>query len=140
MQVATEQPVNPTVQVGQWATESGWGRNAPGNNNFGMKVDGMWNGATQVIRTFEYVNGRRVVLDAVFKAYPDAKASFEDHAALIARAPHYADVVAAKDDWRAALHGLVNPGEPRYATAPNYEQYIDDIITSNRIYELTAGG
>ena len=76
MQVATEQPVNPTVQVGQWATESGWGRNAPGNNNFGMKVDGMWNGATQVIRTFEYVNGRRVVLDAVFKAYPDAKASF----------------------------------------------------------------
>lgn len=144
MQVSEETGLPPALQVGQWATESGWGANCPGNNCFGMKVDGNWNGATQVIKTFEYVNGKKVYIDAAFKAYPSTpdkpgiQASFEDHAALIARAPHYADVVAAKDDWRAALHGLVNPGEPRYATAPNYEEYITDIITSNHIDQLTA--
>lgn len=133
--------VNPADAVAQAIIESNWGRSAPGNNYHGMKVDGLWKGARQQLNTFEYnKSGQRYNTKAWFKAYGSMEESFMDHAALLARAPHYRDAMAASSNWRTFLHGLVNPGEPAYATAPNYEKVVSDIIENFQLAALCHTG
>ena len=135
--IMTYSTTNDTVTVAQWWVESNAGHDCPGNNCSGMKPDGYWHGETQTFMTFEYYNGVRKEEAHVFKKYSDLASWIKDHDALINRAPHYKDAVAAKDNWRAYLHGLINPGEPAYATAPNYEAVLTDVIENNHLEELT---
>ncbi len=128
---------NDTVTLAQWWVESNAGHDCPGNNCSGMKPDGYWHGETQTFMTFEYYNGVRKEEPHVFKKYTSLKDWIIDHNELILRAPHYRDAVAAKDNWPAYLRALVNPGEPAYATAPNYVPVLTDVIESNHLEELT---
>ncbi len=143
--IAAETGTNAAVDLAQAITEAGWGRAAPGNNYHGMKVDGLWNGPKQLLQTGEETrNGTPYQIKAWFKVYGSMAESFRDHAALIARAPHYADAMKNAGNWRLYLQGLQNVDIARkeyaYATSTKYVPEISGIIEDFHIAELTHSG
>lgn len=137
-QVAEDFPINPAVMVGQAIWESGWGEHCPRFNCFGIKAYGDWQGEVQTFRTFEQDSqGNTYYIDDQFKAYNSYQESFADYAEVISKAEHFQDAVANADNWRGYLHGLVNEGEPRYATAVDYEEKIGQTIIDKQLAKLT---
>lgn len=59
--------VDPRIIVAQAAQETGWGKNAPGNNFFGIKSHGK--GGGQSLNTHEYVDGKRVNVKDSFRTF-----------------------------------------------------------------------
>jgi peptidoglycan hydrolase FlgJ len=108
--------------LAQAALESGYGKSASGNNFFGIKTGKNWSGKTQIIPTHEYVNGRRVAVNAEFRAYDSAEDSFTDWANFIKSNSRYKNVLSASDTVSAA-RALQKAG---YSTSPIYA---DQLIT-----------
>ena len=98
--------------------------NPPGNNLFGFTAEGTYwitDGKPVVkIPSVEYVNGEKVTVTRIFRAYPNWDESYEDWARLM-QAPHYVasgTLAALKNKDRPAFAAsLVVAG---YATDPNY--------------------
>ena len=71
----------PSVTLAQAALESGWGKSylakPPYNNFFGIK------GAGVVVPTTEWNGSAYVPQNSSFRVYPNAKASFNDHAKFL---------------------------------------------------------
>jgi flagellum-specific peptidoglycan hydrolase FlgJ len=60
--------------LAQAALESGWGASRlaqQGRNLFGVKADRAWKGPTINMDTGEVINGKRVTVPAIWRAYPD---------------------------------------------------------------------
>src|SRR5690349_9861737 len=70
------------ITLAQWALESGWGKYAPGNNCFGIKVYAGCYGV-QTLATHEYVHGKPFEENLTFATFPTLEACFEKHAALL---------------------------------------------------------
>jgi len=130
--VARELGVDPRGVLAQAALETGWGRSTirangeSAHNYFGIKAGRHWDGETVQARTLEYVGGGFRAERADFRAYPDMAASFNDYAALLRRAPRYADVLGSGSDIRAFAESLQRAG---YATDPDYARKIEAIAT-----------
>jgi flagellum-specific peptidoglycan hydrolase FlgJ len=73
------------VAASQAALESNYGKSAPGNNFFGIKAGKSWKGATQKLKTWEVVAGKKVSIKDSFRKYTDFKQSFKDWAKLVGR-------------------------------------------------------
>jgi hypothetical protein len=121
------------VAASQAALESNYGKSAPGNNFFGIKAGRSWKGATQNLKTWEVVNGKKVSIKDSFRKYADFKASFRDWAKLISK--NWPEVLTAQtfEDAVAAL-GAGLPGG--YATDPNYASKLGNI--NSRIGDALA--
>jgi flagellum-specific peptidoglycan hydrolase FlgJ len=74
--------VRPEVILGQASLESNWGKNAPGNNMFGVK--GAYEGKSQRLSTTEVINGHRSRVKDDFRVYPDKLTSMKDWSKVIA--------------------------------------------------------
>lgn len=114
--------INSEVVLSQAVLESGYGRHIRANNVFGVKAGSSWKGDTVVITTHEYMRGKRIKIDDVFRAYPSMEAAVEDYATLIARRPGYAGAVANYETSQGYLKGLI---DGKYATDPHYKSKIN---------------
>lgn len=109
--------------------ETGWGRSSIGNNLFGIKANASWKGKTQTVRTHEFVNGKKVYIDAKFRDYNSIGESLEDRFKLLSNA-RYKKVVQVKD-YKEAAHEIYEAG---YATDPNYPNKLIQIIEQNKLF------
>lgn len=109
--------VAPELVAAHAALESGWGRHAPGNNMFGIKAGGNWQGAVQALATLEVEDGATVARTERFRGYGDLAGSFNDYAGLLLDNPRYQRVLNTGSDAHAFARALQAGG---YATDPAY--------------------
>lgn len=154
-EVATGIPCE--LMVAQWAVESGWGANSPGNNAFGIKS---YTGASgrQLLSTTEYFNqeelqqflrmgegrtalqigdkasrgGRRsYVCKDFFATFLTLGDCFQKRADLFGKGPYkpsHDRYLADKD-----ILGLVRGVARIYATAPNYADVLISILSREEV-------
>lgn len=92
-----------------------------GNNHFGIKCGGRWNGR-YMLRNDDAPNEK-------FRVYGSVRESYEDHSLFLKRGPRYAFLFNYdRTDYKAWAHGLKKAG---YATNPRYAQMIIDVIERN---------
>jgi len=103
--------------ITQAGLESGWGKRAPRFNYFGIKADNSWDGETQLLDTTEYVNGKKVYVKALFRAYPSARHGFTDHSLFFFENPRYKNALLVRNDAIQFAKAIAKAG---YATDPNY--------------------
>lgn len=129
-----------SIQMAQASLESAWGASAltkQGLNFFGIK--GAYSGQSVIMRTAEYDSkGNLYYVNAAFKKYPNAKASFTDNAKLLKNGPGFSSTYYS-GAWRsnaktyqAAAQGLVG----RYATDPAYATKLVSLINSYDLHKL----
>lgn len=121
----------PSLTIAQAILETGWGRSSIGNNLFGIKANASWKGKVQTVRTHEYINGKKIYVDAKFRDYDSIAESLEDRFKLLSNS-RYKKVVQAKD-YKEGANELYKAG---YATDPQYPNKLIQIITQNELYEL----
>jgi hypothetical protein len=124
------------VAASQAALESNYGKSAPGNNFFGIKAGKSWKGATQKLKTWEVVAGKKVSIKDSFRKYDDFKQSFKDWAKVVGR--NWPGVLTAQtfEDAVAALKAGLPGG---YATDTKYASklgYINGRIGDALAYSL----
>lgn len=122
-----------SVQLGQWALESGWGQHASGDfNYFGVKaLDGQ---PCRVVMTKEYVKGAMVNVECAFRSYASMDEAFDDHARLLAKAKPYAKARAALPDVLGFVKGL----QGTYATDPHYAALLTSVIQGSNLTRYDA--
>lgn len=139
--VGRELGVDPRAIVAQSALETGWGRSTlsangqAANNYFGIKATGGWRGERVAKQTQEFVDGAFRMERADFRAYDGVGQSFADYAALLKRAPRYADVLGSGSDIRGFAQQLQRAG---YATDPDYARKIEAIATGPTLERALA--
>lgn len=116
-----------SITLAQGVFESGAGRSklaTEGNNHFGIKCHG-WAG-----RTIAHDDDER---GECFRAYDNARDSYEDHSRFLARSPRYASLFRLdQTDYRGWARGLKACG---YATNPNYANKLIEIIELYSLYQ-----
>ncbi len=119
--------VAPELVAAHAALESGWGRHAPGNNMFGIKAGGNWQGAVQALDTLEVEDGVAHARNERFRGYGDLAGSFEDYAGLLLDNPRYRRALNTGSDAQAFAHALQAGG---YATDPAYADKLGRVAAS----------
>lgn len=94
------------------------------NNFFGIKADSRWNGKTYNIDTGEVFGGKKVVVNANFRAYNSVKDSIKDYIKFLKENPRYTNALQSKDYYSQAKE-LQKAG---YATAPNYADTLKSVV------------
>lgn len=123
-----------SVQLAQWALESGWGAHMPhgSNNPFGIKaVEGQ---PSVEVPTREVINGDWVTINAGFRAFPSLSDAFAAHADLLASRPQYAPARACLPDVAAFCNALTGV----YATDPTYGRLLNEIIADSNLTAYDA--
>ena len=132
-QAATGIPASFTLA--QAAVESGWNSSEQALqdfNLFGIKAIGGWAGLTQMWPSAEFENGVKVMVNSLFRKYPDLTAGLEDHAAFLTNNPRYQPAFAHIDDSCAFAQAIADAG---YATDPNYAKTIISIIQFHQLQQ-----
>jgi flagellar protein FlgJ len=96
------------------------------NNFFGIKSSKSWGGKTYNINTGEVLKGKKVIVNADFRAYNSVKDSIEDYIKLLKENPRFSNVLKANSVSEQAVE-LKKSG---YATAPNYADTIVQVYNS----------
>lgn len=139
---AGELDIDPRTLVAQAALETGWGQSLirdgsgiSGNNLFGIKADGRWEGERVTVNTLEYDNGLPQRVRDEFRAYPSLRQGFED----------YVNFLKGNARYDSATRGGLSPEEyagslqdAGYATDPNYAEKIGEIVNSPRLNDLVG--
>ncbi|MGH2505840.1 MAG: glycoside hydrolase family 73 protein [Ktedonobacteraceae bacterium] len=118
-----------SVTLAQWALESGYGKycSAP-NNYFGIKWHSKCSYPSHEVATKECYNGKWVVIQAKFIAFPSLEAACTYHGRLLmSPTGPYKSAIKFAGNWKEFLHAIAHI----YATDPKYEEKIASIITSN---------
>jgi len=126
--------VDPRNLIAQAALETNWGKHVPGNNLFGMKAGGQWNGASVTTGTQEYENGTAVTTTGQFRTYDSRAQSFQDYVSLLRNNPRYAAALNTGSDSHAFATALQRGG---YATDPDYASKVSSIAGSIRSRRAT---
>lgn len=118
-------PASITLAQGLFESAAGRSRLATrGNNHFGIKCHG-WTGRT--ISADDDAPGE------CFRAYDDARQSYEDHSRFLSDNPRYARLFRLRhDDYRGWAYGLKECG---YATNPRYAQSLIGIIEAYNLHQ-----
>lgn len=116
-------PASITLAQGLFESRAGQSRLATlGNNHFGIKCHG-WTGRS--------INADDDALSECFRAYDNAKQSYEDHSKFLRNNQRYATLFQlGPTDYRAWARGLKACG---YATNPRYADNIINIIERYRL-------
>lgn len=130
--VARQLGVSTETILAHAALETGWGRHLPsagGNNLFGIKGGGSWQGDSAQALTTEYAAGAPGQVQAKFRSYSSVSAGLDDYASLVGNSPRFAQALNRGDDVAAYGRGLQQGG---YATDPAYVQKLVDTAASVR--------
>lgn len=115
--------ISAALQIAQACLESGYGQHAPGNNLFGIKAGGSWQGPTVTELTYEYQGGKWIKTYAEFRAYSSFAESLRDHVMLLVSNSRYTNLIGAP--WETACRLIQQDG---YATDPNYATQLIALI------------
>ncbi len=96
------------------------------NNFFGIKSSGNWSGKTYNIDTGEVIKGKKVTVNADFRAYNSVKDSIQDYVKFLKENPRYSNVLKAKTVSEQAKE-LKKAG---YATSNEYAQTVTNVYNS----------
>jgi flagellar protein FlgJ len=96
------------------------------NNFFGIKSSKKWGGKTYNIDTGEVIKGKKVIVNADFRAYNSVKDSIEDYVKLISENPRFSNVLKAKTVKDQAIE-LKKAG---YATSVEYADTVTQVYNS----------
>lgn len=96
------------------------------NNFFGIKSSKAWKGKTYNIDTGEVIKGKKVIVNADFRAYDSVKDSIEDYVKLIKENPRFSNVLKAKTVSEQAKE-LKKAG---YATSVEYADTVTQVYNS----------
>lgn len=121
-----------SLTLAQSIIEGAWGKSElakVANALFGIKATKDWKGKTVTKKTTEYVDGKKVQVDAEFRAYDTWEDSVKDHSAFLKKYKRYAKVIG-ETDYKAACKEIAAAG---YATDPGYAEKLIEIIET---YEL----
>ncbi len=127
--VAAKFGLDPKVMVAQAALETGWGKHLMrkgaqiANNFYGIKAGSRKTNTTRA-NSYEYVNGKKVMVNSSFRAYDSIESSMEDYAKLITENKRYDKVknAASADSYFEELQ------KAGYATDPKYADKLKNII------------
>lgn len=123
-----------SVTIAQAAVESGWGAHAPGNNLFGIKAIGGWDGPTTGSIATQEDNGGAHVEQAEFRAYPDWSASIADHSQFLLENERYTAAIQCTDA-QSMCDALQAAG---YSTNPGYSALLMGIINFHKLTQYDA--
>lgn len=121
-----------SITLSQGLLESGAGTSrlaTKGNNHFGIKCGGTWNGPYMLV-TDDAPNEK-------FRVYRNAKESYEDHSKFLKNGRRYAFLFKLKKtDYKGWAHGLKKAG---YATNPAYARSLIELIERYDLHEYDHG-
>lgn len=140
VQATANTPLFPSVMLAQAILESGDGNSSlskEARNFFGIKADSLWltiGGPYVVKSTTEYINGVAVKIDAKFRKYESAVASFRDRNDFLMKNKRYTNAGVFKASTpEAQAQALQNAG---YATDPNYANLLIGLINKNNLKQF----
>lgn len=118
--------------LAQAALESSWGASKlaqSAHNLFGVKADKAWRGPTLIMQTAEYVNGQRVMMQALWRLYPDWDACLADRVEFFKRNKRYAACFkeTTGEGWCRAVAAA------GYATDPQYAEKLMGVIRGRNL-------
>jgi flagellar rod assembly protein/muramidase FlgJ len=119
--------------IAQAALESGWGSSAlavQAMNLFGVKADKAWHGATVSMPTNEFINGKKVMVSALWRKYASWDECLSDHARFLVVNRRYAPAFQHCDNAEAFALAIAAAG---YATDPQYAAKVIAVIRSNHL-------
>jgi len=96
------------------------------NNFFGIKSSTKWGGKTYNIDTGEVIKGKKVIVNADFRAYDSVKDSIEDYVKFLKENSRYSNVLKVKTVSEQAKE-LKKAG---YATSNEYANTVTNIYLS----------
>jgi flagellar protein FlgJ len=95
-------------------------------NLFGIKASSGWKGKTYNIDTGEVIKGKKVIVNADFRAYNSYEDSIRDYVKFLQENPRYSNVLKAKTVSEQAAE-LKKAG---YATSNEYSQIVNSVYNS----------
>lgn len=104
------------ILFAQICIESGYGKNAVGNNYFGVKAVG--DEESVRVQTKEEIGGKVIVIEDDFKAYDSMEESIEGHTDLLINVYQQYTSTGTIEDWAKVLK------EKGYATDSKYDEKI----------------
>ena len=117
-----------SITLAQGICESSNGRSElsrKGNNHFGIKVGGAWNGK-YMLKDDDAPNEK-------FRVYDSALESYEDHSLFLRKGQRYASLFTlSPTDYKGWAHGLKRAG---YATNPNYGPLLINLIERYNLHQ-----
>ena len=127
MREMREYGIPASITLAQGILESGDGNSrlaSKGNNHFGIKCHGSWQG--KKMYHDDDAKGE------CFRVYKDAEQSYRDHSLFLANRSRYAFLFELEpDDYKGWDKGLKKAG---YATNPKYAPLLIKIIEENQLY------
>lgn len=124
----------PSLTIAQAILESGWGTSQlakEAKNLFGIKAFSNWTGKRITMKTTEWYDGKKIIINAEFKVYDSFNDSIEDHNKLLSNS-RYKPVRLCKD-YKEACREIYNCS---YATDPTYSEKLIKIIEENKLYRI----
>lgn len=95
-------------------------------NLFGIKRSNDWKGKTYNINTGEVIKGKKVIVNADFRAYDSYEDSIRDYIKFLNENARYSNVFKAKTVSEQAKELK----KANYATAPNYADTVTQVYNS----------
>lgn len=118
-----------SITIAQAILESGWGKSSLSRdckNLFGVKAIGGWRGCKKSYPTYEYYNGKKVLINDYFRVYNSYSESIEDHALFLVNNSRYRQHGFFNvKDYIGQANALQRAG---YATSPIYAQQLISLI------------
>lgn len=134
--VARKLGVAPKAIIAQAALETGWGSHVAGNNLFGIKGAGSWQGPSVSSLTHEFEDGVNQVETAAFRAYGSFRASVQNYAHLLLDNPRYQSALGQGNNVAAFAEALQQGG---YASDPQYAGKLVAVADSPLMEQVMAG-
>lgn len=125
--------VLPSVAIAQAALESAWGTSGLAtkyNNLFGIK--GSYGGNAANMATWEVYGGVTYNITANFRAYPNWETSIKDYGVFLNVNSRYRKALGLTD-YKKQIKAIHEAG---YATDPNYQKKIIQIIEANNLVQF----
>lgn len=123
-----------SIKLGQALLETAYGQSKLSklaNNHFGLKCKDYWIGPTYYHKDDDRNKAGRLI-KSCFRAYPDARSSYEDHSDFLLYSIQYKHLFAIPiNDYKAWARGLKSGG---YATDARYTEKLIALIER---YNLT---
>jgi hypothetical protein len=137
----------PSVTIAQAIHESGWGTSkkmVAANALFGVKVGksaykfgSAWHGAAYKTGTTEYYDGKNPTkITDYFRQYNTVEDAICDYMDMLMHCKRYRGAVDCRTP-EESIRGIVNGN---YATGPNYEKYIINIINTYSLKKFDKKG
>jgi peptidoglycan hydrolase FlgJ len=121
-------PIFPILALAESAVESSWGESLltkKGANYFGIKAFNTWKGKIVTLPTTEYINGKKELINANFRAYDNPVDCFKDYIKVVTGTRYKnAGVLDAKTP-QEQIECIAKAG---YSTSPVYAKTIIQVM------------